>query len=212
MDAITAQDLQHLHDPLSLIEAAGHLINARLTCISTPPEPETWICSIGEHQAETVTLLLQAIETLRHALRNQQLQAAATQAPSQSRMDKVGCRTKTPRQRPDPLIAVSELKRWLSSHQLFPPYFFEQPVPPDYLNPQHPRYAPKLALAIRAWQATHDTEKCSPKQALESSLRIHAAAFGLVNADGQPINQVIEECGKVANWQPQGGAPKSGKG
>ncbi|MDM0051416.1 hypothetical protein [Variovorax sp. J22R115] len=71
-----------------------------------------------------------------------------------------------------------------------------------YMNPLHPRYAPKLAAAVRAWQAVDDEGKTSPKQALEGWLRAHADDFGLTNA-------AVEECSKVANWKAQGRAPKT---
>lgn len=80
---------------------------------------------------------------------------------------------------------------------------------PDYLNPQNPRYAPKLAAAIGAWLAVTSPGKKSPKQALEKWLREHAAEFGLVDDDGNPVNQAVEDCSKVANWSQTGGAPKS---
>lgn len=82
---------------------------------------------------------------------------------------------------------------------------------PEYLKPDHPRYAPKLAAAINAWVAVGNEEKMkgkTPKQALEKELRKTAAKFGLINEDGNPIQTAIEECSKVANWSPSGGAPK----
>lgn len=78
-----------------------------------------------------------------------------------------------------------------------------------YLNPSHPRYSPKLAAAVKAWLAISDPGKKSPKQALEKWLREHAAELGIANNANQPIQQAVEECAKVANWQPKGGAPKA---
>jgi hypothetical protein len=80
---------------------------------------------------------------------------------------------------------------------------------PDYLNPTNSRYAPKLAAAIGAWLAVTSPGKKSPKQALEKWLREHAAEYGLVDDDGNPVNQAVEDCSKVANWSQTGGAPKS---
>ena len=37
-------------------------------------------------------------------------------------------------------------------------------------------------------------------------------SFGLTDEEGNPINQAIEECSKVANWNPGGGAPKTPTG
>lgn len=79
----------------------------------------------------------------------------------------------------------------------------------NYLDPKNPRYAPKLAAAVRAWQAVTDPGGHHPKQALEKWVREHASEFGLLDDDGNPINQAVEDCGKVANWKPGGGAPKT---
>lgn len=80
---------------------------------------------------------------------------------------------------------------------------------PDYLNPNHPRFAPKLAAAVNAWLAVTDPGPRTPKQALERWLRENATQFGMTNDDGAPINQAITECAKVANWAPEGGAAKT---
>lgn len=79
----------------------------------------------------------------------------------------------------------------------------------DYLDPNHPRYAPKLAAAVRAWQAVTDAGGKHPKQALAKWLRENAAEFGMTDDGGKPNETGIEEAAKVANWQPGGGAPKT---
>ena len=40
-------------------------------------------------------------------------------------------------------------------------------------------------------------------------LRENGADFGLSDEEGKPNELGIEECAKVANWQPGGGAPKT---
>ncbi len=79
----------------------------------------------------------------------------------------------------------------------------------DFLDPNHPRYAPKLAAAVSAWLAVESSKGVSPKQAIAKWLREHAEAFGLSDANGKPNETGIEEVAKVANWQPSGGAPKT---
>ncbi len=110
-------------------------------------------------------------------------------------------------------VNVQSLCTWLSSRGFKRGFFFPNLVSldPDYLDPSHPRYAPKLAAAVRAWLAVTDSGKKSPKQALEKWLRINASIFGLVDDEGNPINQAIEDCSKVANWKQTGGAPKTQK-
>lgn len=107
-------------------------------------------------------------------------------------------------------IDVESLRAWLARRGLKPAFFFPALTDkPDFLDPNNPRYAPKLAAAVRAWQAVTDPGKKSAKQALEKWLREHAAEFGLVDDDGNPVNQAVEECSKVANWNQVGGAPKT---
>jgi len=80
---------------------------------------------------------------------------------------------------------------------------------PNFLDRGNPRYAPKLAAAVLAWQAVTDPCGKHPKQALMRWLREHAAEFGLTDDEGKPNETGIEEVAKVANWQPGGGAPKT---
>ena len=94
-------------------------------------------------------------------------------------------------------------------------FFPEKAVAQDYLDPKHPRYAPKLAAAVFAWLATGNEAAVkgkSPKQALMKWLREHATEFGLTDDDGKPNETGIEEAAKVANWKPEGGAPKTPAG
>ncbi len=109
-------------------------------------------------------------------------------------------------------VLVDELKEWLNYRKIPSPFFFPNGTDaPDYLDPKHPRYAPKLAAAVKAWQAMEDAPPSgkTPKQALTKWLNEHAAEFGLSDDDGKPNATGIEEVAKVANWQPGGGAPKT---
>lgn len=107
-------------------------------------------------------------------------------------------------------VMLEDLRGWLRGRGIHSGFFFPNATnAPDYLNPKNPRYAPKLAAALQAWQAVIDPGKKTPKQALEKWLREHAVDFGLVDDDGNPINTAIEECSKVANWNQSGGAPKT---
>lgn len=107
-------------------------------------------------------------------------------------------------------VEVADLKWWLKERGFTSGFFFPMTNDmPDYLDARNPRYAPKLAAAVRAWEAVTDPGTTSPKKALDKWLREHAAEFGLTDEDGLPINQAVEDCSKVANWQPGGGAPKT---
>jgi len=107
-------------------------------------------------------------------------------------------------------VEVESLKEWLASRGLRRGFFFpERTETLDYLDPGNSRYAPKLAAAVRAWQAVTDPAGRHPKQALAKWLREHAAEFALTDDEGKPNETGIDEAAKVANWQPSGGAPKT---
>lgn len=108
------------------------------------------------------------------------------------------------------MVERESLVTWLQSRGVRSGFFFPMATDaPEYLDPGNLRYAPKLAAAVRAWQAVTDTNGKHPKQALMKWLREHAALFNLSDEDGKPNETGIEEAAKVANWQPGGGAPKT---
>jgi hypothetical protein len=111
------------------------------------------------------------------------------------------------------LVEVASLRTWLAARGVKSGFFFpEAGSIPDYLDPRHPRYAPKLAAAVQAWLASEQEAAVtgrSPKQVLIKWLRVHAAEFALTDDDGKPNETGIDETAKVANWQLTGGAPKT---
>lgn len=112
-------------------------------------------------------------------------------------------------------IPVDSLREWLKSRPIPAPAFFAtSSSAPDYLDPQHPRYASKLAAAVCAWRAVQaePMKGKSPKQLLAKWLRENAAQFDMTDEDGKPFEEAVENCAKVANWQPGGGAPKTPTG
>lgn len=110
-------------------------------------------------------------------------------------------------------VNVDSLKKWLKVRGVSTGFFFQkEQETPDYLDPEHPRYSPKLAAAISAWLAINDESALkgkSAKQALDKWLRENAAKFNLSDEEGKPNEKGIDECAKVANWQFKGGAPKT---
>jgi hypothetical protein len=107
-------------------------------------------------------------------------------------------------------VMVDDLREWLRGRGVSSGFFFPEPKSErDYLDPQHERYAPKLAAAVSAWENVKEMPGKSPKSQLQKWLREHAAEFGLTDEDGN-LNQLgIDEAAKVANWQLGGGAPKT---
>jgi hypothetical protein len=83
---------------------------------------------------------------------------------------------------------------------------------PPYLNPEHPRYSPKLAAAVSAWLAYEGVPGRSPKQTLTKWIEGHAEGFGLTDKNNSPQPEAINEVAKVANWQRSGGAPSTPSG
>lgn len=83
----------------------------------------------------------------------------------------------------------------------------------SYLDRDHPRYARKLAAAVKAWEAVENQVVAgsgrSPRQLLSEWLEQHAKEFDLTLGNGEPNRTGIEEVAKVANWNPKGGAPKT---
>lgn len=113
-------------------------------------------------------------------------------------------------------VDVLSPQTWLEDRGPVKGFFFpERAVVRDYLDPKHPRYAPKLAAAVLAWLAVDQAAALkgkTPKQALVKWLRENAAKFGMTDDDGKPNETGIEEAAKVANWQMTGGAPKTPAG
>lgn len=111
-------------------------------------------------------------------------------------------------------ISVVDLKAWLKTRGFNTGFFFPATEGgPDYLSKEHENYTPKLAAAIKAWEAVSADEKLrlgkTVKQALVVWLNQHANDFGLTKEDGKPNDQGIEDVAKIANWDTKGGAPKS---
>lgn len=120
-------------------------------------------------------------------------------------------------------IEVESLKKWLLSKGVTSGYFFAGSHfnTPGYLTASHPRYSPRLAAAIKAWEAMEDSELYSgraPKTAMEEWLRARYKELRLLHDKDDPqdrfrageINKsAITEAAKVANWLTEGGAPRT---
>ncbi|MNG86316.1 hypothetical protein D3C79_450960 [compost metagenome] len=76
-----------------------------------------------------------------------------------------------------------------------------------FLNPEHGRYAPKLAAAVSAWHNYSEQPGRTPKQSLLQFLRRNASNYGLVDSEGNP--KCLDDLAAIANWKPNGGAPQT---
>jgi hypothetical protein len=112
-------------------------------------------------------------------------------------------------------VSFVEVREWLADHGHVDGFFGRKEKTktlPSYLNKRHPRYAPKLAAAVAAWEAIEETAKSrakSPKNIIRDWLMEHAAEFELLKDDGSLNNEGIEDVAKVANWRLKGGAPST---
>ena len=120
-------------------------------------------------------------------------------------------------------VEVNSLKEWLLGKGINTGFFFPGNATslPGYLAPSHPRYSPRLAAAIKAWQAMEDANLYagkSPKKAMENWLESNYKALGLAHKkssekhrykEGDINRTAIEEAAKIATWQEDGGAPKT---
>ena len=75
---------------------------------------------------------------------------------------------------------------------------------PQYLDSTHNHYSPRLAAAVRAWEAVVSSEAINGtvKKALSEWLTQHAGEFRNLSAES------ILQCAYVANWKTTGGRVK----
>ena len=84
--------------------------------------------------------------------------------------------------------------------------FFEVSGQLDLLDPDHERYSPKLAAAVKAWLVMQDPAQLKgrrPKKAMEAWIIKNPSEYSKDNT--VLSNRAIGECTKVANWKPKGG-------
>ncbi|MEK7266027.1 MAG: hypothetical protein AAB227_08010 [Pseudomonadota bacterium] len=110
----------------------------------------------------------------------------------------------------DSYVQTEGIADWLRTKGMRKGFFLpEDDIPKEYMDPEHHRFAPKLAAAVRAWHAAGSdvSLKGTPKQKIEKWLRLNAAEFGLIQKDGKPIESAIKAIAQIANWKPEGGPP-----
>jgi len=112
-------------------------------------------------------------------------------------------------------IAVDDLKEWLKEKGLYPPFFFPNRPSVDFKDRRNPRYSPKLAACVEAWEQIKGPRKSmSVKQTVKAWLKSNAASFGVSSETGIVSDKLAEELAAIVNWKPKGGAtptPQLGK-
>ena len=112
------------------------------------------------------------------------------------------------------LLQVADIKDWLRRNS-FQSNFFDTDSThrPAYLDKTlEDGFSPKLAAAVLVWEHFyHSPANLGPGKALKKEmvkwLTERATELNLLHND-EPNKQGIEEIAKVANWRPEGGAPK----
>ena len=108
-------------------------------------------------------------------------------------------------------IRAADLRDYYASRPGPVPPFFrttthaEDPI----LDPDHPHFAPELALAIRAWRALEAEKqgKRSTKMLIKKWIDDNHQAY---TETASLSNSAKERVATVVNWNPEGGAPKTG--
>ena len=107
-------------------------------------------------------------------------------------------------------VSFSAVVRWFDEREIRPEFFFpvHKIAPMDFMDPDHNRFAPELALAVTVWQAmaTAGPLKKSPRAALETWIREHPEAWLGPNPLGQKAK---ERRLTMTNWKPDGGMQKT---
>ncbi len=104
-------------------------------------------------------------------------------------------------------VEVEELKRWLSGRGIRPRFFFPNSTTGDFDDKNGPRYSPKLACAVAAWQAVLRQQKNkSVKESLALWVQANGVQFGLGDEAGLVPKKAVDEISTVANWNTRGGA------
>lgn len=108
-------------------------------------------------------------------------------------------------------VALRSLREWLRDEG-YVETCLKLPVArtEGFRDPDHPRYSPKLAAFVAAWEEFDEAiaKSGTAKQKLEIWLRKNAARFDLLDEEGKPRETLIGRLAQVANWAPTGGAPK----
>jgi hypothetical protein len=120
-------------------------------------------------------------------------------------------------------VERDSLVLWLRSKGVTTGFFFPNVSTdiPGYLDPNNKRFAPKLAAAVKAWEAMEDVNllgNLKPKMAMERWLEVNYKALKLVQKqssvkDGYSIGDMsksaVKDVAAFANWETDGAPTKT---
>jgi len=103
-------------------------------------------------------------------------------------------------------LEVNNLKDWLASRQHYPAFFFPNSPTAELFKKENPRYSPKLACAVAAWNEIKEKRPgSSVKKTVSDWATEHYSDYlkeGWKNSD-----EAANEISRVVNWDPKGGSP-----
>ena len=199
--------LWRLVDPLSVEDAAALIAGFDPKTIRYNGNGDAWFESEnGQSESEGIRWVETASTALRNAILADSLEANLQRYSSFM----VPSNGEQPIDWGKSTVTVQNVRIWLQSKGVNKGFFFPEPIKTaDFLDRNHPRYAPKLAAVVRAWEEYKDVPGRTPKQTLSKWLNEHAGEFDLTDDDGMPRAKLIEELSAIPNWQTNGGAPKT---
>lgn len=103
-------------------------------------------------------------------------------------------------------VTRDDLKYWLEQRGVYPTMLFPNGKKDDYMNPNHPNYAPKLAVCVKAWEvAQTGTQGKRPKQFMIDWIAENGKNYGLENTG----KKEFENLASISNWDTKGGRASS---
>ncbi len=103
-------------------------------------------------------------------------------------------------------VTRDDLKEWLEQRGVYPTMLFPNGKKDDYMNPNHPNYAPKLAVCVKAWEvAQTGTQGKRPKQFMVDWIAENGKNYGLENTG----KREFENLASISNWDTKGGRASS---
>ena len=194
--------LWRLVDPLNVEDAAALIAGFDPKTIRYNGNGDAWFESEnGQSESEGIRWVETASTALRNAILADSLEANLQRYSSFGEQS-IDWGKST--------VTVQNVRIWLQSKGVNKGFFFPEPIKTaDFLDRNHPRYAPKLAAVVRAWEEYKDVPGRTPKQTLSKWLNEHAGEFDLTDEEGMPRANLIEDLSAIPNWQTNGGAPKT---
>ncbi len=104
-------------------------------------------------------------------------------------------------------VTRGDLKKWLEQRGVYPTMLFPNGKKDDYMNPNHPHYAPKLAVCVKAWEIAQNANPQGQtyKQFMADWIAKHGADYGL-EVTGK---KAFDELASISNWDTKGGRASS---